>query len=205
MKKKLKQLLKVIQEEDNTISGRICVDTAPMQDKLWAVEAGIGWQAKNTNIINRDYGSWIFLGELVLNSELEYDKPIEDYCGHCKACIEACPTEALIPYKLDATKCISYLTIEMWDQPVPEQYHDKMENWIFGCDICQDVCPWNRFQKETVHADFQPGPGNVTPELKELQNLSEAEFKKRFKKSPVYRAKWKNFIRNVKTVIKVNI
>lgn len=201
IKKKLKKLLSEIQKVDSSIEGQLCVDTAPMQDKLWAAEAGIGWQAKNTNIINREYGSWIFLAELILNKELVYDKPVEDYCGSCTACIDTCPTEALTPYKIDATKCISYLTIEMWDKPIPQEFHGKMENWIFGCDICQDVCPWNRFQKETDHADFQPGQGNVKPALQDLQSLSEDEFKKRFKKSPVYRAKWKNFIRNVKAVI----
>jgi len=201
LKKKLKKLLAEIQHIDNKIQGRICVDTAPMQDKLWAVEAGIGWQAKNTNIINRAYGSWIFLGELILDVELDYDKPVEDYCGSCTACIDACPTDALLPYKLDATKCISYLTIEMWDKPIPEEFQDKMENWIFGCDICQDVCPWNRFQKETDNPDFQPAAGNVNPDLKKLQKMSQDEFKERFNKSPVYRAKWHNFIRNVKTVL----
>jgi len=201
LKKKLKQLLLAIKKIDPAIEGRLCVDTAPMQDKLWAAESGIGWQAKNTNIINREFGSWIFLGELILNVELEYDTSIEDYCGNCTACIDACPTDALVPYKLDATKCISYLTIEMWDKPIPDEYHDKMDNWIFGCDICQDVCPWNRFQKATNDPDFHPAEGNVNPVLIDLQNMTEDQFKKRFKKSPVFRAKWKNFIRNVKTVI----
>jgi len=201
LKKKLKQLLAEIKKIDDTIEGRLCVDTAPIQDKLWAAEAGIGWQGKNTNILTRDYGSWIFLGELVLNIELQYDKPIEDYCGNCTACIDACPTEALTSYKLDATKCISYLTIEMWDKSIPKEFVGKLENWVFGCDICQDVCPWNRFEKSSANADFQPMEGNVKPELHNLVKLSEKEFKSRFKKSPVYRAKFKNFISNVKTVL----
>lgn len=202
IKKKLKQLLLEIKKVDNTIDGRLCVDTAPIQDKLWAAEAGIGWQGKNTNILTRDYGSWIFLGELVLNKELAYDSPMPDHCGSCSACIDACPTQALVPYKLDATKCISYLTIEMWDMPIPKEYANKLENWIFGCDICQDVCPWNRFEKETALIDFHPAEDNIRPNLHELEKMSETQFKNRFKKSPVYRAKWQNFIRNIKAVLK---
>jgi epoxyqueuosine reductase len=201
LKKKLKQLLVEIKSEYPKIDGRLFVDTAPIQDKLWAAEAGIGWQGKNTNILTRDYGSWIFLGELVLNVELEYDKPILDYCGSCTACIDACPTQALEPYKIDATKCISYLTIEMWDNPIPEEYKNKLENWVFGCDICQDVCPWNRFEKPTDMESFQPHHNNEKVLLTELKNLSEDDFKQRFKKSPVKRTKYKNFIRNVKTVL----
>jgi epoxyqueuosine reductase len=201
MKKNLKQILIEIKQKDASIDGRLCVDTAPAQDKLWAAEAGIGWQGKNTNILSRDYGSWLFLGEIILNKELEYDTPVSDYCGTCTACIDACPTEALTPYKLDATKCISYLTIEMWDKPIPPDYRDKMHNWVFGCDICQDVCPWNRFEKETTIGDFQPHEGNICPDLSTMGKMTVEEFKKRFKNSPVYRAKWHNFIRNVKTVL----
>ncbi|MBN1407922.1 MAG: tRNA epoxyqueuosine(34) reductase QueG [Calditrichaceae bacterium] len=202
IKKKLKNLFKEIQKMDPTIEGRIFVDTAPIQDKLWAEAGGIGWQGKNTNIITRDMGSWIFLGEIIINKELEYDQPAIDYCGDCSACIDACPTKALEPYKLDATKCLSYLTIEYWDQPIPEKYAVKMHNWIFGCDICQDVCPWNKFAVETDEEAYQPGEGNAAPDLDELNQLSEDQFKKRFGKSPVYRAKYKNFMRNVRTVIK---
>ncbi|KAA3610196.1 MAG: tRNA epoxyqueuosine(34) reductase QueG [Calditrichaeota bacterium] len=201
LKKKLKGLLQEIKTLDERIEGRLFVDTAPIQDKLWAQQAGIGWQGKHTNIISRDYGSWLFLGELVLDVDLEYDVPIEDFCGSCSACIDACPTQALEPYKIDATKCISYLTIEMWDKPIPEEQSGKLNNWIFGCDICQDVCPWNRFEQETDQADFQPVKENIKPDLKQLVNITEEEFRKRFKKSPVFRAKHKNFIRNVKTVL----
>ncbi len=201
LKKKLKQLLQQIKKVDESIEGRLFVDTAPIQDKLWAVQAGIGWQGKHSNIISRDYGSWLFLGELVLNVELEYDKPIQDFCGNCTACINACPVQAIEPYKVDGSKCISYITIEMWDKPIPQKQEDKLNNWIFGCDICQDVCPWNRFEQETDHPDFQPLAENIQPELKELSKMTEEEFRTRFKKSPVYRAKYKNFIRNVKTVM----
>ncbi|MCB0282579.1 MAG: tRNA epoxyqueuosine(34) reductase QueG [Calditrichaeota bacterium] len=202
LKKKLKQLFVEIKSEYPGVDGRLFVDTAPIQDKLWAAEAGIGWQGKNTNILTRNYGSWIFLGELVLNAELDYDQPMLDYCGSCTACIDACPTQALEPYKIDATKCISYLTIEMWDKPIPDAYKDKLENWIFGCDICQDVCPWNRFEKPTDVESFHPQNSNEMPLLNELQALSEDVFRLRFRKSPVSRSKYKNFIRNVNAVIK---
>ena len=202
IKKKLKHLLKDIQTLDGSIEGRIFVDTAPIQDKLWAQEGGIGWQGKNTNIITREMGSWIFLGEIVINKELAYDQPAIDYCGSCSACIDACPTKALEAYKLDATRCLSYLTIEHRDKPIPDEVKSKMNNWVFGCDICQDVCPWNRFAVETNEDNYQPVLGNVAPDLDELNRLSEDAFKKRFNKSPVYRAKYKNFMRNVRTVIK---
>ncbi len=204
LKKKLKLLLQEIKTIDPEIEGRLFVDTAPIQDKLWAQQAGIGWQGKHTNIISRDYGSWLFLGELVLNIELSYDQPIKDFCGSCTACINACPTDALQSYRIDATKCISYLTIEMWDKPIPGELATKLNNWIFGCDICQDVCPWNRFEKESDHLGFQPKTENVKPDLKDLVGLTEEEFRIRFKKSPVYRAKHKNFSRNVKTVMQKN-
>jgi len=197
IKKKLKSALTDIREHTKGVDGRLFVDTAPIQDKLWAVEAGLGWQGKNTNILTRDYGSWLFLGEIVFNTELIYDRPVNDYCGRCTACIDACPTQALTPYKLDARKCISYLTIEMWDRPLPEELAPKMENWVFGCDICQDVCPWNKFEKPTVHAEFSPLERTQNPLVIELLAMDEMLFKKTYKKSPVYRCKYPNFIRNV--------
>jgi len=201
IKKKLKAALREIREHFPHIDGRLFVDTAPIQDKLWAVEAGIGWQGKNTNILTRDYGSWIFLGEIVLNVPLIYDRPQTDFCGSCTACIDACPTMALTPYKLDARRCISYLTIEMWDKPLPHDLAPKMDNWVFGCDICQDVCPWNRFQQETTAAEMQPINEDNNPLLNELLALDEAEFKSRYKKTPVFRSKYVNFIRNVKNAL----
>jgi len=201
IKKKLKLLLQEIVEIDGRAEGRIFVDTAPIQDKLQAQNAGIGWQGKNTNIISREFGSWIFLGELAINLELEYDQPAKDYCGSCTACIDACPAKALSEYKLDSRRCISYLTIEHWDSPIPEEFADKLDNWIFGCDICQDVCPWNRFAKETDEAAYFPAAGNAAPKLFELSRMKVQDFKRRFKKSPVYRAKYQNFVRNVKTVM----
>ena len=202
IKKKLKSALTDIREHATGVDGRLFVDTAPIQDKLWAVEAGLGWQGKNTNILTRDYGSWLFLGEIVLNTELIYDQPVTDYCGSCTACIDACPTLALTPYKLDARKCISYLTIEMWDRPLPEELAPKMENWVFGCDICQDVCPWNSFEKPTVHAEFSPLDRTQNPLVFELLAMDEMRFKKTYKQSPVYRCKYPNFIRNANNASK---
>jgi epoxyqueuosine reductase len=202
IKKKLKFLLNEIKKINPSVDGRLFVDTAPIQDKLWAVEAGLGWQGKHTNIISRNYGSWLFLAELVLNVELQYDQPVEDFCGTCVACIDACPTQALTSYQIDARKCISYMTIELWDKPIPDEFSTKLNNWIFGCDICQEVCPWNRFVQQTDHDEFQPDNGNVNPDLDKLVVMQEDEFKNRFKKTPVSRAKYKNFIRNVHTVIK---
>jgi epoxyqueuosine reductase len=203
LKKSLKRFLSALREMDSTLDGRLFVDTGPVQEKLWAARAGIGWQGKNTNIITRDFGSWLFLGVLIINQPLEYDRPLPDYCGSCNACVQACPTNALQPYRLDASKCISYLTIEYWDRPIPETLADKMENWVFGCDICQDVCPWNRFAQTTEEQDFFPlDPRFVQPELEWLADLSEEEFKRLFKKTPVIRAKFANFKRNVLTILR---
>ncbi len=199
IKKKLKILLNELKESDNNLRGRIFCDSAPVQEKLWAVEAGIGWQGKNTNIVSRDAGSWFFLGGIVLNKELPADKPLTDYCGSCTACIDACPTGALQPYRLDAVRCLSYITIEYWDKPIPSSIAGKMERWVFGCDICQEVCPWNKFAPESDEPLFQPAEENIAPTFDSLLSLDEGAFKKRFKKTPVYRAKYENFIRNVKT------
>ena len=199
MKKKLKRLLQDIKMLNPQINGRICVDTAPIMEKLWAEQAGLGWQGKHTNLITRDFGSWVFLGELIVDCRLEYDNPIGDYCGSCQACINACPTGAIVePYQLDANKCISYLTIEYWDKPIPEEQKKNMNGWIFGCDICQDVCPWNRFSHDTSEKRFLPKEGNISPSLDEWSLMDETSYKRRFKKSPVLRTGFANFIRNIK-------
>lgn len=198
IKKKLKILLKEIKSLDQDIDGRICVDTAPIMEKIWAQKSGLGWQGKHTNLITKDFGSWVFLGEIILDKELDYDLPATDMCGTCSRCMEACPTQAIVaPYKLDATQCIAYLTIEYWDKPIPQKFSGKFERYVFGCDICQEVCPWNRFRQETETAEYHPAEDNLNPEFEELLNLSEPEFRRRFKKSPVMRTGWKNFIRNL--------
>lgn len=206
MKKKLKQLLHLITQIDPTIEGRLCVDTAPIMEKLWAEKAGLGWQGKHANLITREFGSWVFLGELVINKPLDYDQPAEDMCGTCTACIKSCPTDAIIqPGQLDASRCISYLTIELWDKPIPDSLAKDMNNWIFGCDICQDVCPWNRFQHETDEDAYRPDEKLIQPLLTELKGLSEKEYRQRFKRSPLSRPGWRNFLRNVQTVLQMNI
>lgn len=202
MKKKLKRLLGFIKNYIPEIKGRICVDTAPMLEKLWAEQAGLGWQGKNTNIITRDFGSWVFLAELIVDVELKYDEPARDYCGSCRLCVDACPTNALLkPYRLDARKCLSYLTIEYWDGPIPDYLAKKMNNWVFGCDICQEVCPWNRFQKNTDERAYLPNQGSVHTLMKNMAIMNEEKYKQCFKKSPVLRPGWKNFMRNIRTAL----
>lgn len=200
IKKKLKQLLIKLKERYPQAEGRLFCDTAPVMEKQWAVAAGLGWQGKNTNLLNRNYGSWLFLGGLLLNMPLEPAGQMTDFCGKCRACIEACPTGALEPYRLDAGKCISYRTIENRDSEMDAGIARNLNNWVFGCDICQDVCPWNRRPKLTGEPGFYPAEGNVAPSLDELERLTDGEFRQRFKKSPVYRAGLDGLKRNVKAV-----
>jgi epoxyqueuosine reductase len=203
MKKKLKIYLKEIKKIDPGLKGRLCVDTAPMMEKLWAEQAGLGWQGKHTNLITRDYGSWVFLGEIVIDKDLIYDVQIEDFCGSCQACLDACPTNAIVePYVLDAQKCISYLTIEYWNKPIDKDLKKNMNGWVFGCDICQDVCPWNKFKQNSSENRYWPKENTLEFDLDELEKLDEISYKKKFKKSPVLRPGWKNFRRNIRAVKK---
>jgi epoxyqueuosine reductase len=198
---RLRQLSEYIKELEPTVNVKVYVDTGPVMDKAWAVRAGIGWLGKHTNVITREYGSWVFLGELILDIELEYDQPIADYCGSCTACIEACPTGAILePYVLDSNKCISYLTIEHRESISPE-LASNFQNWVYGCDICQDVCPWNRFQQPTAEAAFLPRAYNIAPKLSELAEMSEEEFRERFRKSAVKRTKHQGLVRNARAVL----
>ncbi len=198
LRDKLKALLAWIQEQQPKVEGKICVDSSPMMDKAWAVRAGVGWLGKHSNVITKEFGSWVFLGELLLSVELDYDSFIEpDHCGKCTACLDACPTSAIIaPYQVDGTRCISYGTIELREPELPEPIKSNLENWIFGCDICQDVCPWSRFSKPTAEARFAPREGIIEPKLVELIGLSQEEFSARFRKSPVKRAKLAGLKRN---------
>jgi epoxyqueuosine reductase len=201
MTDRLEGLMKEIQSFQPGIHGKVYVDTGPVMDKVWASRAGLGWQGKHTNLITKDFGSWVFLGEILLDVELDYDEPIADACGTCTACIEACPTKAIVePYVLDSSKCISYLTIEHRGE-IPRELSDKFDGWIYGCDICQDVCPWNRFQKATPEEAFLPREWNVAPELSQVVNLTKEEFSVRFKKSPIKRAKREGLARNAKVVL----
>lgn len=194
---KLDKLVDEIKKIDDSFKAKTYVDTGPVMDKAWAVNSGIGWLGKHTNVINQEYGSWFFIANLITNFEFKYSLPIEDFCGSCRACIDACPTDAIIDeYVVDANKCISYLTIENKSE-IPEKFKGKFENWIFGCDICQDVCPWNnKFSKITKQVDFFPVNENKEINLEEIMSFSKEEFNKRFKKSPVKRAKLPGLQRN---------
>ncbi|MFQ6114149.1 MAG: tRNA epoxyqueuosine(34) reductase QueG [bacterium] len=198
LRRKLFELLNFIKAESSEeVIGRVYVDTGPVVDRVCARHAGIGWFGKNTCILNQDKGSWFFIGEIITNLELEFDHPVPDRCGTCNLCIEACPTDAIVePYVLDSRLCISYLTIELRNN-IPVALRDKMGNHIFGCDICQDVCPWNRKAPVTSEEAFQPRDGLITPDLIDMANLSPEEFRERFRKSPIKRAKYQGFLRNV--------
>lgn len=191
MHKKLKQLSLWIQAQGEDILARYYADTGPVQDKFWAQEAGLGWVAKNGNLITRNYGSWVFLGEILTNVALSPSRPHTNHCGTCTRCIEACPTEAIrAPGVVDASRCIAYHTIENRDPKLPPQIANRLDNWVAGCDICQDVCPWNqRFAQPTDVAEFEPYPGNVAPNLEELATLTEKDWDERLPASALRRIK----------------
>ncbi|MHA4895059.1 tRNA epoxyqueuosine(34) reductase QueG [Pedobacter sp. PWIIR3] len=204
IKDKLFQLLAFIEEEIGEVSGRAFVDSAPVLDRAWAKRSGLGWIGKNSNLINKKSGSFFFLAELIIDLELEYDSPFfTDHCGTCNRCIEACPTDAILsPAIIDATKCISYLTIELKDE-IPEQFYDKMDNWMFGCDICQDVCPWNKFSVPHQIPEFAPVDSLVKMKKEDWEDITEEVFTKLFKNSAVKRTKFKGLIRNIDFLKKI--
>ena len=198
IKDKLKDLVSYIQEEIGEIDGRIFVDSAPVMERDWAKRSGIGWVGKNTLLINPKRGSYFFLAEIISDLELDFDGAIKDYCGTCTKCIEACPTDAIPEegYVLDGSKCISYFTIELKEE-LPKEMKGKFENWMFGCDICQDVCPWNRFSKPHNEADFEPHPELLGMTKKDWEEITEDVFKKVFQKSAVKRTKFAGLKRNI--------
>lgn len=198
IKRKLKDLLSFMHEEIGAVEGRVFVDSAPVMERKWAQEAGLGWQAKNTLLINKRKGSFFFLAQLIVDLEVEYDQAVQtDHCGTCTRCIDACPTEAIIgPNILDASKCISYLTIELKDA-IPEDFKGRMENWAFGCDICQEVCPWNRFSLSHREPAFDPHPELLAMSSGEWHEMTEEVFRKVFKKSALKRKKYSGLIRNL--------
>jgi epoxyqueuosine reductase len=197
IKSKLKEFYAQIQSEIGEVSGRFFVDSAPVMDKVWAQKSGLGWMGKNGNIIHPKRGSFFFIAELIIDLELIPDGPIKDYCGTCTRCIDACPTDALNqPYVVDGSKCISYLTIELKDA-IPTEFQAKMENWMFGCDICQDVCPWNRFSLAHTEKDFEPNSNLLEFSLEDWNMLSEESFQSIFPKSAVKRTKYTGLKRNL--------
>lgn len=197
--KKLKALATWL-EESAGIQARYYADTGPVQDKVWAQRSGIGWIGKHGNLITRDYGSWIFLGEILTNLALEPDRPHTEHCGTCTRCLEACPTQAIVqPFVVDANRCIAYHTIENRAETLPGAIASQMQGWVAGCDICQDVCPWNqRFAQETDIKEFAPYPWNIAPTLAELAELSEADRDRRFPASALRRIKLKMWRRNAR-------
>jgi epoxyqueuosine reductase len=194
--KRLKKLEMFIRSREAGCSTRAYVDTGPVMDKAWAVRAGIGWLGKHTNVISKEFGSWLFLGTILTTLVCEHDQPITDLCGTCTACLDACPTDAFPePYVLDARKCISYLTIEHRGE-ISQELADRFDGWMFGCDICQDVCPWNKFQQPSVDVSFEPRPGLVHPDPKEFSDMTQEEFSARFRGSAIKRTKHAGMIRN---------
>ncbi|MEO1451419.1 MAG: tRNA epoxyqueuosine(34) reductase QueG [Bacteroidota bacterium] len=199
LKKKLYTLYRDMQEWLGTeIEGRVFVDSAPVLDKAWAKRSGLGWIGKHTNLISPQRGSYFFIGEIILDLELVADGPIKDYCGTCSRCIDACPTEALAPYEIDASRCISYLTIELREE-IPTEFREKMEGWAYGCDICQQVCPWNRFSKPHAEPDFAPR-AFIDYSAKEWEEIDEKLFKKMTRKSAMNRIKWPKMQDNLRFV-----
>jgi epoxyqueuosine reductase len=200
LKDKLKELLHFIHHEIGEVNGRAFVDSAPVMDKVWAEKSGLGWIGKHSNLLNRQMGSFFFIGELILDLELAYDSPIGDFCGTCTRCLDACPTEAIVsPYVVDGSKCIAYFTIELKDQ-IPATVQGKFENWIFGCDICQDVCPWNRFAKPHQTPEFEPSDKLLQMQKSDWEEITEEVFKELFRKSAVKRSKLQGLKRNISFV-----
>ncbi|RFN59599.1 tRNA epoxyqueuosine(34) reductase QueG [Marixanthomonas ophiurae] len=197
IKDKLKQLLNHIQEEIGDVHGRAFVDSAPVLDKAWAAKSGLGWIGKHSNLLTKQTGSFYFIAELIVNLDLEYDTPVTDHCGSCTACIDACPTQAIVdPYVVDGSKCISYLTIELKNE-IPTEFSKKMDDWMFGCDICQDVCPWNRFSKPHNEPLFNPHPELLENTKKDWEEITKELFNEIFRKSAVKRTKYEGLKRNI--------
>ena len=206
VQKKLKAFSIWLQSLDKGIEAKYYIDTGPIQDKVWAQQAGIGWIAKNGNVITREYGSWVFLGEILTNLELTPDTPHTQHCGNCTKCIESCPTDAITePFVVDANRCIAYHTIENRNEQLPENIASKLNGWVAGCDICQDVCPWNqRFAKTTDVQEFQPYPGNIAPKLIELARITDENWDKQFPASALRRIKPQMLRRNARANLKAS-
>jgi epoxyqueuosine reductase len=197
IKEKLTELLHFIQIEIGEVSGRAFVDSAPVLDKAWAAKSGLGWMGKNSNLITQKVGSFYFIAELIIDLELEYDSPTTDHCGSCTACLDACPTEAIVtPYVVDGSKCISYFTIELKDN-LPQEMKGKFDDWMFGCDVCQDVCPWNRFSKPHNEPLFQTTPEILSYSKSDWEEITNDTFQKVFKNSALKRRKYEGLLNNI--------
>lgn len=202
VKEKLKELVGFIQENIGEVQGRIFVDSAPVMERAWAKKSGLGWIGKNTNLINKKQGSFFFIAEIISDLDLKEDGPIEDYCGTCTRCIDACPTDAIIkPYVVDGSKCISYFTIELKEE-IPVSVKGKMDDWIFGCDVCQDVCPWNRFSKAHQEKQFIPSNEMKGMTVTEWEEITIDVFDKLFHDSPMQRTGYKGMKRNLEFIRK---
>ena len=200
---KLRELLLWIKQKNPNVNGKVCVDIQPMMDKAWAVRAGLGWMGKHTNLITPELGSWVFIGELLLNVELDYDEhEIADQCGSCTLCIDACPTGAIVePYLLDANLCIPHATIESRAPEIREDVAPHLEGWLYGCDICQDVCPWNHSPRSTSESRFEPREGNANISLDQILQLDQGAYAKRFRGSAMKRAKLSGLQRNARALL----
>jgi epoxyqueuosine reductase len=197
IKDKLKQLLQYIQEEIGDVHGRAFVDSAPVLDKAWAAKSGLGWMGKHSNLLTKQAGSFYFITELIVDLDLDYDSAVTNHCGACTACIDACPTEAIVaPYVVDGSKCISYFTIELKNE-IPSNVRGHFDDWIFGCDVCQDVCPWNRFSQSHKEPLFNPNPNLLDMTKKDWEEITEDVFKNLFKNSAVKRTKFAGLKRNI--------
>lgn len=202
IREKLRNFLQLVQDEVGEVQGRGFVDSAPVLERSWAKRSGLGWLGKNGNLITKQQGSFFFIATLITDLELEYDSPfVQDFCGTCNKCVEACPTDAILPGKIiDGSKCISYFTIELKDMLIPGEMQGKFQNWMFGCDVCQDVCPWNRFSKPNKEEGFAPIPEILNLSTKEWEAMTEESFKTIFKNSPLKRSKFKGIQRNLQFI-----
>jgi len=200
IRSQMKIFLQLIKDEIGEVNGRGFVDSAPVLERSWAQRSGVGWIGKNGNLITKQGGSFFFIATLITDLELVYDDPFaKDFCGSCTKCIDVCPTEAILPNKVvNGSKCISYFTIELKDSIIPGEMKGKFDDWAFGCDICQDVCPWNRFSKETEEPNFTPLPELLNLTTKEWEAMTEETFKKLFKDSAINRTRWKGMQRNIR-------
>lgn len=202
IKDKLYQLFAWLEEQVGEVGGRVFVDSAPVMDKAWAKRSGLGWVGKSTMLVSRALGTYHFVAELIIDVPLTPDGPVPDFCGSCTRCLDACPTGALdAPYQIDANRCISYLTIEHRSEALPDGMSSEIGNWIFGCDICQEVCPWNKFSRTTDEPRFEPREGVSDTPLHEWAELSLDEFRARFRHNPVKRTKYEGFQRNVRAAL----